>query len=353
MPTARRFGGSASTMSSPMMIRPSRLRDEAGDDAQQGGLAAAGGAEQGDDLAALDVEIDVLDRERAARIAVGDGVDDERTAALRFSHDVASRCPKEESKSRARPVAFRCEVWHCGAMTSKPSICDLTATTLARAIAKARTVLARGRSRRIWRTDCAPRRAIGGIRDSRCGGGPPCRGNLRRRSPRRSVRCTACPWGSRTSPTPRGLRPPTDRCCFAISSGRGRSRGRAAAARRRDHSGKDQHAGIRLRCGLHQQIVRTDAQSVRSRADLRRIVRRLRRRGRGRHGAAGPWHRFRRLGAHARKFLRCRLDPADARPHPVAAPSARLGHARHPRFSGPRRRRSRIGAVGLWGRRCE
>ena len=54
-----------------------RLRDKAGDDPQQRGLAAAGGAEQGDDLAPFDVEIDVLDRERAARIAVGDGVDDE------------------------------------------------------------------------------------------------------------------------------------------------------------------------------------------------------------------------------------------------------------------------------------
>lgn len=33
-------------------------------------------------------------------------------------------------------LAFRREVWHGAAMTSKPSICDLTATTLARAIAK-------------------------------------------------------------------------------------------------------------------------------------------------------------------------------------------------------------------------
>ncbi len=33
-------------------------------------------------------------------------------------------------------LAFRCEVWHGAAMTSKPSICDLTAKNLARAIAK-------------------------------------------------------------------------------------------------------------------------------------------------------------------------------------------------------------------------
>jgi len=32
-------------------------------------------------------------------------------------------------------LAFRCEVWHGAVMTSKPSICDLTAKTLARAIA--------------------------------------------------------------------------------------------------------------------------------------------------------------------------------------------------------------------------
>ncbi len=53
------------------------LGDEARDNAQQRSLAAAGRAEQGDDLAALDVEIDVFDRDRAAGIAVRNRVDDE------------------------------------------------------------------------------------------------------------------------------------------------------------------------------------------------------------------------------------------------------------------------------------
>src|SRR4051795_4682521 len=41
--------------------------------------------------------------------------------------------PKEKASLVPAALAFRCEVWHCGAMTS---VCDLTATVLARAIAK-------------------------------------------------------------------------------------------------------------------------------------------------------------------------------------------------------------------------
>ena len=67
---------------------PFGLGDEAGDDAQQRGLAAAGRAEQRDEFAALDVEIDVLDGDRATGIAVRDRVQDERTTALCFSHGV-------------------------------------------------------------------------------------------------------------------------------------------------------------------------------------------------------------------------------------------------------------------------
>ena len=62
------------------------LGDEAGDDAQQRGLAAAGRAEQCDDFAALYVEIDVFDRDRATGIAVRDRIQYERTTALCFSH---------------------------------------------------------------------------------------------------------------------------------------------------------------------------------------------------------------------------------------------------------------------------
>src|SRR6185503_10159407 len=41
-------------------------RFEAGDDAQEGGLAAAGGADHRNELAALDVEVDVLQRVQVA-----------------------------------------------------------------------------------------------------------------------------------------------------------------------------------------------------------------------------------------------------------------------------------------------
>src|SRR5262249_4665707 len=43
------------------------LADEAGDDAQQRGLAAAGGAEQRDELASRDVEIDVAHGDEVAK----------------------------------------------------------------------------------------------------------------------------------------------------------------------------------------------------------------------------------------------------------------------------------------------
>src|SRR3954462_10753179 len=44
--------------------------------------------------------------------------------------------PKQKASLVPAALAFRCEVWHGGAMTSDRSVCDLTATTLARAIAK-------------------------------------------------------------------------------------------------------------------------------------------------------------------------------------------------------------------------
>ena len=50
--------------------RPAAWRDEAGDDAQQRGLAAAGRAEQGHELAGLDGQGDVVDGQR---LAVADG----------------------------------------------------------------------------------------------------------------------------------------------------------------------------------------------------------------------------------------------------------------------------------------
>ena len=52
MPTSRRFGGSSSTMLVADHDVAFALRDEARDDAQQRGLAAARRAEQRDQLAA-------------------------------------------------------------------------------------------------------------------------------------------------------------------------------------------------------------------------------------------------------------------------------------------------------------
>ena len=74
----RRAGSAADGRSRrpPIDDRPWRLRDEAGDDPQQRGLAAAGRAEQGDQLAGLDVERDVLHRHGPA-VAVRDPVEDE------------------------------------------------------------------------------------------------------------------------------------------------------------------------------------------------------------------------------------------------------------------------------------
>src|SRR3954452_13227705 len=63
------------------------LADEARDNAQQGGLAAAGRTEQRDDLAALHVEIDVLDGKRAAGEAVRDTVQQQRFG-LRYARHV-------------------------------------------------------------------------------------------------------------------------------------------------------------------------------------------------------------------------------------------------------------------------
>ena len=59
---------------------------------------------------------------------------------------------------------------------------------------------------------------------------------------------------------------------------------------------------------------RPDAQSLESQSHIRRLQRRQRRGGRGRHRSDGPWQRRRRLGAHSRLLLRpVRLKPTRAR----------------------------------------
>ena len=86
MPTARLLGGNLIDDLVADNDPPLGLSDKAGDDAQQCGLAAAGRAEQCDDFAALDVEIDIFHGDRAAGIAMRDRVQYERTTALCLSH---------------------------------------------------------------------------------------------------------------------------------------------------------------------------------------------------------------------------------------------------------------------------
>ena len=56
----RRAGGRLSTTCAADADVPRGLGLQAGDDPQQGGLAAAGGAQQHDELAVGDVEVDAL-----------------------------------------------------------------------------------------------------------------------------------------------------------------------------------------------------------------------------------------------------------------------------------------------------
>ena len=59
-------GGGASTLRPSRNTAPDGRVDETGDDLQQRGLAAAGGADDGHEAAALDVEIDAVERDRGA-----------------------------------------------------------------------------------------------------------------------------------------------------------------------------------------------------------------------------------------------------------------------------------------------
>ena len=113
-------------------------------------------------------------------------------------------------------------------------------------------------------------------------------------------------------------------------------RGEASAGRRRHHW-QDQHAGIRFWRGVHKSPVRANAQSLRCCADFRWLFGRFCCRRRNRNGSSRARHRFRRLRAHAGKFLRCGLDPSDARPDSGAGARPWLGHARYARSSGSHR----------------
>src|SRR5262245_10286040 len=78
--------------------------DEAGDQAQGGGLAAAGGAEQGDELVVGDVEREVVDRGGAvaAAVALGQAADGDLShQAVAPARAAPSACGPEASQFAA------------------------------------------------------------------------------------------------------------------------------------------------------------------------------------------------------------------------------------------------------------
>jgi len=108
--------------------------------------------------------------------------------------------------------------------------------------------------------------------------------------------------------------------------GAGRGRGaRPAPARDRRHPDRqDDHARVRPQAAHRQPALRRHAQPVGSLAHRGRLVRRRRRGGRHRPGAAGARHRRRGLGPHPRRVLRHRRAQADARARAARAPGRPL-----------------------------
>ncbi len=70
IPTSRRFGGTSRDVLALDEDPPRGRPVEAGDQAQRCGLAAPGRAEERDELAALDVEVDAVERDDVAEAAV-------------------------------------------------------------------------------------------------------------------------------------------------------------------------------------------------------------------------------------------------------------------------------------------
>ena len=70
MAMSRSLGATELTIRSPMQISPALMRFEPGDHGQQGGLAAARGADQRDELAGLGLDVDALQHlDRAEALA--------------------------------------------------------------------------------------------------------------------------------------------------------------------------------------------------------------------------------------------------------------------------------------------
>ena len=69
MAMSRSLGGTSLTTRPPISIVPALGLLQPGDDVEQRGLAAAGGADQHGELAALDVEVDALQHLQIGRSA--------------------------------------------------------------------------------------------------------------------------------------------------------------------------------------------------------------------------------------------------------------------------------------------
>ena len=91
MLTSRSEGGSSVTSSPPIRIVPAGRHLQAGDHAQRRRLAAAGGAEQRDEVPGLDGEGHGVDRDDVA-VALGDGAQlDRRRIGVRSSCEALLR----------------------------------------------------------------------------------------------------------------------------------------------------------------------------------------------------------------------------------------------------------------------
>ncbi len=132
-----------------------------------------------------------------------------------------------------------------------------------------------------------------------------------------------------------------------------RLRGEEASRRRRGAARQGRAARVRHRRTGVRPAVAAGAQSVEPRPASRRLVERLGRRARGRHGAGRARHRHRRLGAQSGDLLRHRRHEADLRrgvavgrfpAHLLARPCrADDAHRRGQRHPVSRHRRPRSG----------
>src|SRR5690606_9048188 len=79
--------------------------DDAADDADQGGLAGAVGAEQGEDLAALDVEVDGLERRVAAGVGLAQAADRDDGLHMRLRNGKRGDCRDKRAAGQG--------IWPC------------------------------------------------------------------------------------------------------------------------------------------------------------------------------------------------------------------------------------------------